>query len=304
MGSLMIPPVVLSRCDRIGDLLLSLPSLALLAKAGFQKRLLHCSPYAEAVGEWALFNGLCEELWAPDFSKEMIAPQGWEEAVGLCLHFSKSSVQGFKALRLKKTYGPRTKLAALWSFNRTLAQHRSRVEKSEMEYNLDLVRFLLAQMDLPQAEFTGLPALKVPPQWKSPRPSPHLIVVVANRGSALNWPVSKYFEAALVAKAEGKTIEFLVSGLDAEARKLELSRLGAETHGMPIVGDFSNLRELIVYIAGARELLSSSTGPLHVAFAAGVEVTGLFPTQRVQSFRRWQPAGYWHSAPLRFIDIG
>lgn len=297
----MRPPVVVSRYDRLGDLILSLPALALLKSAGFSQRLLHCAPYAQAIGEWALFNGLCEDLWTG--TEDVSAPEKYRETTGLCLHLCRESQRAFKHLSLQKTWAPRTKLWALWSFSHAVAQHRSRVEKSEMEYNLDLVRHFLQKSQLPVPEFVGLPALKVPPAWKSPQVSPDFLAVVSNRGSAHNWPIEQYIVAGLAARAEGKRVHFLVSGLDATQRRADLQRAGVEAKGCEIIGDFGDLRELIRYLAGCGEVLCSSTGPLHIAHAAGVPVTGIYPKVRVQSFKRWRPDGYWHAAPIRLIEL-
>lgn len=293
--------VVVSRADRLGDLVLSLPVLGLLRDAGIPRRILHTSTYARAIGEWALFNGLATEVWTAGDS----LPTKLDTATtgGLSLFHSKEGVDLFLDLHLSETLGPRSKLSALWSYSRSVAQHRSRVQKSEMEYNLDLARAFLAQYKIFLPEFRGLPALKVPPQWKAPVDSPDLVLVVANRGSAANWPIERYAEWGLKARSEGRSVDFLASGIDAEERRQALRELGAEKAGARVLADFKGIEELIAYIAGAKEVVSSSTGPLHIAHAAGVQVTGIYPIKRVESFDRWRPHGYWHAAPVRYLEI-
>jgi ADP-heptose:LPS heptosyltransferase len=66
---------------------------------------------------------------------------------------------------------------------------------------------------------------------------------------------------------------------------------------------FATVRELIVFLSKAQLVVSSSTGPLHIAHAAGVEVLGLYPTKRVESFDRWRPDGFWHQAPVSLIEF-
>jgi ADP-heptose:LPS heptosyltransferase len=296
----MVEPIIVSRCDRIGDLVLSLPVLGFLRDAGFEKRVLHCAPYTEDLGLWAHHNKLCTELWIAGKP----APQGLEEALGLSLFHSPITVRAFKELGLKKTWGPRSKLSALWSYGKSIPQHRSRVEKSEMQYNLDLARRLLEQCGLKAPDFIGLPALKIPPEWTSPETPADLVIVLCNGGSAENWPVGEYLREAREALSRARKVDFLVSGLDAPARKAELLRdpLMSDSR-VRLVENFPRLRDLISYLAAAREVLASSTGPLHLAHAAGIPATGLFPRLRVQSFERWRPDGYWHSAALRFVEI-
>lgn len=294
--------VVVSRCDRIGDLVLSLPSLALLKKSGFRYRVLHCSAYAADIAEWALHNGLCEDIWIAGSVAPRRLASGAREAWGLCLHLSRESTQAFKSIGLRQTLGPRTKLWALWNLSHSIAQHRSRVEKSEMEYNLDLVRALVRQVGGESVDFEGLAALQVPTTWVAPRPSPDLVIVASNRGSARDWPLGRYLEKAREALDAGRSVDLLLSGDDATEKKAALSaERGLERLG--VVGSFARVRELVAYLAGAKEVISSSTGPLHIAHAAGVPVVGIYPRERVQSFDRWRPHGYWHDASVRFCEI-
>lgn len=293
----LLSPIVVSRCDRIGDLILSLPTLSYLGQAGFKHRILHCAPYASDVGRWAKFNGLCEELWVDGEVEPVVAG----DPLGLCLQLSSRSVEAFKKLKLKKTLGPRTKLWALWALKKSISQHRSRVKKSEMAYNIDLAGALLEWQNINRPDFAGIPALRIPPKWESPRSSPDWVLVVSNRGSAQDWPLESYLAFAEEKKAQGRSVDLLVSGNDA-APKLEILDK-KNLQGIGIVPAFSKLSELIAYLAGAKNVLSSSTGPLHIAHAAGVPVTGIYPKTKLQSFSRWRPDGYWHSAPLRFIEI-
>jgi ADP-heptose:LPS heptosyltransferase len=198
---------------------------------------------------------------------------------------------------------PRSKISTLWSYTKTLPQHRSRVEKSEMEYNVDLARALLDWAGLATPVFRGLPALKIPPTWTSPRVSPDLVVVVSNRGSAENWPLERYVKLGRDRLLKGERVDFLVNGIDAHERKEALLKSGVLSEGAGLVEGFSRLSELICYLAASREVVSSSTGPLHLAHAAGVPVLGIYPTLKLQSFDRWRPHGYWHSAALRFIEV-
>ncbi len=49
--------------------------------------------------------------------------------------------------------------------------------------------------------------------------------------------------------------------------------------------------ELISFIAGASALVSSSTGPLHIAAATGIKAIGLYSPKRPTHPGRWKPVG-------------
>ena len=291
----MLPNTVLSRCDRLGDLILSLPALGLLRQAGAERRTLHCAPYARDIGDWALSNGLATGLWVA--GEPLPAGTIPKDTSFLALQHSAPTASAARAFAWKRSLGPRSKLSTLWTYNRTVRQSRSRVEKSEMAYNLDLVRAFCADQNTTAPAFDPLPALIVPESWRSPEPSPEMVLVVSNRGSAANWPVERYIE---VARASRKEVHYLVSGIDAEERAAKLRELEPSAR---IIRDFPRIRDLIAYLAGAGEVVSSSTGPLHIAHAAGVPVTGIYPRKRVESFDRWRPHGYRHAGWVRYLEI-
>ena len=299
-----MPKVLLSRCDRLGDLILSLPALGYLRQHGIEDRILHCSSYAADIGQWALHNELCSDLWIDGQEPPESLVKESSDFVGIALFHSRASVRAFKKLGLKTTFAPRSKLSTLWSYKKTFVQKRSRCLMSEMEYNVDLVRCSLKKLALEAEEFIGLPALEIPPDWKIERKSPKLVIVVSNYNSAVNWGIDQYIKFARdnYEKYEA-SIDFLVSGFDAHLRKEAIENSGLLEKGVGLVEVFPQLRDLVVYLAGAGEVMSSSTGPLHIAHAAGTPVFALYPNIKTQSFDRWRPHGYWHSGAIRYQVI-
>ncbi|MBS1983490.1 MAG: glycosyltransferase family 9 protein [Bdellovibrionales bacterium] len=290
-------PFVVSRADRLGDLILSLPVLGLLRRAGCPRIALHVSSYARGVGEWAQRNGLCDDLWTAQSS------EGYANGVGLALVHVPAAREIFGRAGIQRTMGPRSKLSALWSYTRSVGQRRSRVAMSEMQYNLELAREALRWVGMPVPEFVGLPALKIPPEWRSLVAS-HTVLVVSNRGSAADLPLADYLTWARKEIAAGRSVDLLVSGDDAEAKVQGIEQSGILREGARMVRSLPAVRDLIAYLGSAEHVVSSSTGPLHLAHAAGVPVTGIYPRQPVtQSFARWRPDGYWHSAPVRYVEF-
>lgn len=293
--------VLVSRCDRLGDLVLSLPTLGFLKDAGFQHRILHCSKYAEDIALWAKHNGLCEQIWkAGDRAPEELK----KDTPAIVLYPNKETASDYKKADLKMSFSPRTKISTLWTYAHTISQKRSRVEKSEMHYNLDVARFCMTHLGKNIPEFRGLPALKVPRDWSSPRKSPHTIICVSNSASAANWGIQQYIDfAQKVFEDANGSVDFLVSGFDSQFRKQGLLQSGILKKGFGLVEAFSSVKELIAYLSGAQFVVASSTGPLHIAHASGVNVLGIYPSEKVQSFDRWRPDGYWHKAFLRYQII-
>ncbi len=293
--------VVVSRCDRLGDLVLSLPAANLVQRAGLDVTL-HCSAYARDIGLWGQANGLVSRVWVEG---EPLPADLGKDTPALSLYDSRITRAAFQHFRRAHRFGPYSKLQSYLRYGRGIRQRRSQVAKSEMAYNLDLARGFLHALGLTPPAFEPLPALKVPEDWQAPRPSPDWVAVLSSGGSARNWAVPDYLAWLKQHRKAGETLDFLVQGVDAEARLEALKASGILSEaGVGLVESFKEVRQLVAYLAGAGQVLSSSTGPLHIAHAAGVPVFGLYPEQpRVETFQRWKPDGYGHGAAITHITI-
>lgn len=297
----MTMQALVSRCDRLGDLVLALPAAALVRRAGFEVTL-HCSAYAADVGRWGLANGLYDRVWV---AGEPAPPDLGIRTWGLSLYHSQETLRAFRQIGTRQTFGPLGKLDSYLAYRQGIRQRRSRVAKSEMAYNLDLARGLIRWAGLPQPPEEALPALRVPAAWSAPRPSPDWVAVIASGGSAQNWPVPRYLDWLARRRGGGQSLDFLVMGVEAAERRAALQASGIlEEPGVGLVESFPSVRALIAYLAGAGQVLSSSTGPLHIAHAAGVPVYGIYPERpKVESFARWKPDGFGGGAPVTLVPL-
>ncbi len=297
----MTQQVLVSRCDRLGDLVLSLPAANLVQRAGLSVTL-HCSRYARDIALWGLANGLYHRVWVDgDPAPADLGRDSW----GLALYDSPTTSRAFRGLRLRHRFGPYSRSTTYFRYSKGLRQSRSRVAKSEMAYNLDLARGLLRWQGIESPDFEPLPTLTVPGDWASPRRSPDWVAVLSSGGSARNWSVPDYLTWLQANRDADETLDFLVQGADAAERRQVLAASGIlQEPGVGLVESFSQVRALIAYLAGAKQVLSSSTGPLHIAHAAGVPVYGIYPERPlVESFARWKPDGYGHDAAVTLVPI-
>jgi len=309
----MMTRLFCSRSDRLGDLVLTLPALALLKRANPNcHRVLHVSEYAADLGYLALRNGLCETLVFADEESGLWTEEGirgaFEGPADLIAFFHGPLVVDLKSQhQFDFTLGPRSKLSTLWTYSRTIAQKRSRVEKSEMEYNLDLARSYLEHRGIANPDFEGLPALQIPPEWKvekAPVLKKIAAVFVNNGASAQNWPLQEFLKCAEQYQAQGFEVELHYGGVQAPKIYSELLAEKVLERGMKIIDPFPKLRSLLTYLSETSQVLASSTGPLHLAHALGIPVFGVYPQKPIiQSFKRWRPAGYWHKSPVEWLEF-
>jgi ADP-heptose:LPS heptosyltransferase len=96
------------------------------------------------------------------------------------------------------------------------------------------------------------------------------------RASWRDWPVPRYAELLRLAAANLDAEIFLLGGEDQAERRNELARLfaGAAKPYHDLVGRLS-LAESAALLAGARALVSTDTGIMHLGFAVGTRVVAL-----------------------------
>ena len=111
------------------------------------------------------------------------------------------------------------------------------------------------------------------------------------RASWRDWPVGRYAELLRLAAAQLEAEVFVLGGPDQEKRRRELAALFPEDHAHynDVVGQFS-LAESAAQLAGARALVSTDTGIMHLGFAVGTRVVALIHCNNPAS--RVGPYGY------------
>jgi ADP-heptose:LPS heptosyltransferase len=122
---------------------------------------------------------------------------------------------------------------------------------------------------------------------------PRLVLQIGGgrRAAWRDWPVARYAELIRLAAAKLEAEILVLGGLDQEDRRRELEALfaGAARPYRDVVGKFT-LAESAALVAGARALVSTDTGIMHLGFAVGTRVVALIHCNNPQS--RVGPYGY------------
>lgn len=111
-------------------------------------------------------------------------------------------------------------------------------------------------------------------------PSKYAVIHLGSKGSAANWPLSKYVR---LIEDLGKKIPVVVTG--------QLPAPEILTPGAINLVNRTNIDDLIHLIDGADLFISGGTGPLHLASALGRPLIGLFPYRPHIGPNRWGPRG-------------
>ncbi len=287
--------ILITRTDRIGDVILALPMIAAL-HAGFKKArismLLREYTRDLAEGQEGLsgiltydrnggqkpFFEMLNELRRAQFDAAIVAYPRFRIALLIWLAGIPTRVgTGYRWYS--------------FLFNKRVFEHRRTVEKHEAEYNLSLIH--AAGCALPARPQVRLEISAMENVVAGVRQS--LGVTDADRlallhpgsgGSARDWKPENFSKLAILLSQKGFRV-VITGGTDDRSLVEKVSR---ETGGVatPFISTLG-LRAFGAFIRTAGLFIANSTGPLHIAAAVGTPVIGFFPPVRVMSPKRWGP---------------
>ncbi len=177
--------------------------------------------------------------------------------------------------RIKKRVAPATKIAQIF-FNKRVLQRRSKVEKTEWQYNLDLAKVLFPDIEL---DFSR-PLLNMEVK-KNKRVLFHPGFGGSSDG---NLSLDDYINLArLVSKTDFKVV-FTFGPDDIDSKNYISSKLDFEAE---LLDSKMSLFEFTKYIASSYLFVSTSTGPMHLAGATNTKTISFFGNSLFASSKRW-----------------
>lgn len=193
---------------------------------------------------------------------------------------------------------PATKLFQ-FLYTHRLTQRRSRSEKAESAYNLDLARQFLRDHHLPIHE-PSEPFLTIAPDILSAQKQKLAVqlgldqtkkwcfVHSSTGGSATNLSLEQYATLIKGIQAEFECQVVLTAGANEGERANQLATLVGSQH-VVVYDKNAGLVDFTYSLACADLFVSGSTGPLHICGALNVATIGFYPSRLSAIPRRWKP---------------
>lgn len=288
------------RTDRIGDVVLSLPVLeAIKKKYPHSQVIMMVSSYTRDLllnNPWVDKTIIYDQAGLKRFFKlvRSLRERRFDVAVLLRPTLRLAFLLFLSGIKVRIGTGYR---AYQVLFNYKIYQHRKTIEKHELEYNLDM----LAPLGISCEGLVPRVFLSAEEERSSRRMLEDLnmntgdtkIVIHPGSGhSSLNYPLEKL--ALLADKLiQGFSAKIVLTGSEKELDISEKLKGSMINQPIDLIGK-TDLRSLCTLLNGADILISSSTGPMHVAAALGTPVVGLFSPLFVASAKRWGPYGEEH----------
>ena len=280
--------ILLSRTDRLGDVLLCFPLAAFLKQVrpdifigflgtSYTRALIEHCPHIDRYEDRETFLA---SAVTPDY--------------GAILHLYPDLEVARKAaqLRIPLRVGIRNKIRIWSALTHSILLSRSRSDLHEAELNLQLLR-VFDTGKLPGLEdIRTMELLRLPPQ---PYTSGKRRVILHpfSAGSAREWPLQRYTELVQLLQQHG--YEVRISGSEEEKERIG-NWVNDKSLQVQILPGSQSLTEFMNEIQQADALVACSTGPLHIAAALGKVAVGIYSPLRPIFARRWGPIGPFATA--------
>ena len=289
--------ILVSRTDRIGDVVLTLPLCALLrARYGaevvvlgrrYTRPLLEASPHVDAVLDWD------DVAVGDDASQRDLLRDARADAI---VHvFPRVQIaRAARAARIPLRIGTSHRWYHWLTCNALEHFSRKRSPLHEAQLNIRLARRLLGPAIPSLAELAPLtaisPQVPLPPTVASRFRDGRFRLVLhpGSSGSAREWPLAHW--KLLAESLDSTRVQLLITGSADEGSALREWIASLPAAVVDLTGQLE-LAELIALLARIDGLVAASTGPLHLAAAAGIHALGLYPATPPIHPGRWAPLG-------------
>lgn len=290
-----IKRVIVSRTDKIGDLILSIPSFFMIKKMYPQAELVVLVrkynyeivknlPYVDRI------------IKIDDYThSELIEKIVYFKAdIFIALYNDRFVSQLAKASKSKIKIGPLSKLYSFFAFNKGVWQKRSKSIKNEAEYNLDLVRKADEKrydevFEINTKIYLGEENIKAAETFFSTYNivGETLVVNPFIGGSAKNIKDEEY--VSLLQRFRDENPErnvVIICHISEEERGVKMVDAIAREK-VYLYANGGDLLNIAAIIDKGTIYLGASTGPTHIAGALQKRIVGIYPAKATQSTTRW-----------------
>jgi len=293
--------ILVVRNDKLGDFMWPWPALALIKRSLPQSHLSVLVPaYTRSLAEvcpWV------DQVLSDPQDLDLVNRKNFDAVLTL---FSTGRIgwQVFQG-RIPVRFAPATKWAQVF-YNHTVVQRRSRSERPEFVYNLELASALI--------EFLGhKPAQSLPPYWPMNSDEktelraqlanmlgldavrPWFFLHSGSGGSANNLSIEQFAQLMIsmhhqLRQDQRALPQWVLTCGPGEEQSVESlhQRIPGDIESV-VYRSTEGLAAFAKSIATARLLVAGSTGPLHVAGVLDVPTVGFFPAKRSATPLRWRP---------------
>ncbi len=292
--------IIISRTDKIGDVVLTLPLAGYLKKIfpncyiiflcnSYTKPILDSCEHIDKIAEW-------DKIKNYPFYKQIKFFKRLNAKTIIHVYPNKKISLLAKLAKIKNRIGTSHRWYHSLTCNKLVNLGRKNSNNHEIELNLELLKpiiknnFLLPSInDVPN--LYGLTKVAPIPERLYTiidKNKFNLIIHPKSKGSAREWGLNNYAE--LIKMLPNDKFNIIITGTQSEAEQMDYFLKVYNNKIIDLTGKIT-LSEYISIIQEADGLLACSTGPLHIAAALGRYAIGIYAPKRPIFPKRWQPIG-------------
>lgn len=287
--------VIISRTDSIGDVMLTLPickwikdsfegvTVVFLGK-GYTRDVVEAYDQVDEFIDWNDFEKL-ESVDRVDIFKALDA-----HAI-IHVFPNREIAQLAKKSKIPNRVGTSHRTFHLLTCTHRPNFTRKRSNLHEAQLNHELLRpFGIKELPSLETIFDSTTSFKIekadlPEEFKTLKN--YTVLHPKSQGSAKEWPLEKFMELAIALVDAGKTVVF--TGTQSEGAQFK-GLIPSRENIVDTTGKLT-LKELMVLISKADNLVACSTGPLHIAGYSAINTVGLYSPKRPIHPGRWSALG-------------
>lgn len=287
--------VLITRTDRMGDVILTLP-LAGFAKSIFKEsriKFLARKYVADLIGNYPEID---EVIYYDEFASFKDKYKFFKSRKIDLVIFAKPEFELavlFFLLRVRYRIGSGYRWYS-FLFNRKVYEHRKTSEKHESEYNLNLLKNFFPEVSFEKTfhfKYTDTEKSGLSEKLTATGLDMHSDYIVIHPGSgnsAKDLPVETLNRFACKFSKKYPGFKIVITGTEPEKLLAETFVKSENQNLIDLTGGL-NLKELMILIDNARLFISNSTGPIHLAGALNKNIIGFYPNKKPSNEERWGP---------------
>jgi len=286
------PKILVSRTDKIGDVILTLPVINEI------KRLLPDSFVYFLISRrlenlLAGYRDIGQIIFTEDFNtsdlKQFI--QNNNITVSVSVFPVKSLAFTFFKAGIKHRAGTAYRWYS-FLYNHRIKEHRKSAVRHESDYNLNLLSFLTPDISYDKKfyfkysgeEYANLKNKLTDKGFDIEKQ--FVIIHPGSKGSALDLPLNTLIEFHKLAAEKFADYNFVLTGTEQEKG---ITGMFTKTGNTFNAAGILNLRELMILTDKCGLFISNSTGPIHIAGALNKNIIGFYPNSAPMNQVRWKP---------------
>ena len=290
-----IKKIIISRTDKIGDLLLSIPSFFMARKMfpnaeimilvrNYNYEIVKNLPYIDRI------------IKIDDYSEKELENEikSFNADIFIALYNDKIISKLARKSGANYRVGPISKIYSIFSFNRGIWQKRSHSIKNEAEYNLDLIRKIDPKrydevFEINSKIYLEQENIDVANMYidKNKISGKILVVNPFMGGSAKTITDEQYQNLLQKIYDRRGDISIIIACHISEKERAEKILKGIDREKIYVFANEGSVLNLAGIIDKATVYLGGSTGPTHLAGALGKNIVAIYPNKKTQHPIRW-----------------